>query len=67
MALTAERSPRSVCPSEVARALAGDWRPLMAQVRRVAGGLAEVEATQGGAVVDPQAARGPIRLRRVGG
>jgi hypothetical protein len=54
---------RSVCPSEVARALAADWRPLMPRVREVAAGMAEVAMTQGGVEVDPAAARGPIRLR----
>ena len=52
----------SFCPSEAARALAADWRPLMPDVRRVAAGLPLV-ATQGGAAVDPVAARGQIRLR----
>ena len=52
----------SFCPSEAARALAADWRPLMPEVRRVAAGL-PLLATQGGQPVDPLAARGPIRLR----
>lgn len=52
----------SFCPSEAARALSGDWRPLMADVRRVAANLPLV-ATQKGAPVDPVTARGPIRLR----
>ena len=52
----------SFCPSEAARALSDDWRPLMPRVRRVASGLPLV-ATQKGAPVDPLAARGPIRLR----
>lgn len=52
----------SFCPSEAARALSDDWRTLMPDVRRVAAGLPLV-ATQKGAVVDPVAARGPIRLR----
>lgn len=67
----------TVCPSEVAREVHaarggrtdGDgegWRELMEPVRRaarllVAGG--ECEITQGGKVVDPSTARGPIRLR----
>ena len=54
----------SICPSETARALASDWRPLMAEVRRVAAGLPDVKATQGGQPVDPVSARGPIRLER---
>jgi hypothetical protein len=52
----------SFCPSEAARALAPDWRPLMPDVRRVAATLPLV-ATQKGAAVDPRTARGPIRLR----
>jgi hypothetical protein len=49
------------CPSEAARALASEWRPLMPEVRRVAAGL-PLRATQKGVVVDPVTARGPIRL-----
>lgn len=52
----------SFCPSEAARALAEDWRPLMPEVRRVAAGLSLV-ATQKGTPVDPISAKGPIRLR----
>lgn len=51
----------SFCPSEAARALSGDWRPLMPEVRRVAGTLPLV-ATQKGRPVDPVGAKGPIRL-----
>lgn len=53
------------CPSEAARALAPDWRPLMPEVRRVAGRLVEEErlvATQRGCPVEPTEAKGPIRL-----
>ena len=49
------------CPSEAARALSDDWRPLMPEVRRVAGGL-PLRATRKGVEVEPVAARGPIRL-----
>lgn len=57
----------NICPSEVARGLAADWRPLMEPVRQaarelVAEGLLEI--TQGGRVVDPHDFKGPIRLRR---
>ena len=52
---------RTFCPSEAARALAEDWRPLMPEVRRVAAGL-PLCATQKGIAVDPVTARGPIRL-----
>ena len=54
---------KTFCPSEAARALSPDWRPLMPHVRRVAAGMEEVEATQKGEPVDPLTARGPIRLR----
>ena len=54
---------KSLCPSEVARALDPDWRPLMAEVRAVAAAMPEVMATRQGQEVDPLTARGPIRLR----
>ncbi len=61
---------RSICPSEVARALAGGedgpWRPLMGPVRRAALGLARagrIEILRKGKPVPPEAARGVIRLR----
>jgi hypothetical protein len=54
---------KSLCPSEVAKALAEDWRPLMPSVRAVAARMPEILATQGGVEVDPLVARGPIRLR----
>ena len=56
----------SFCPSEAARALAADWRPLMPEVRRTAASLAtagRLRVTQKGRAVDPATARGPIRLR----
>ena len=40
-----------------------DFRPLMDPVRRVARDMDAVEVTQKGRVVDPDTARGPIRLR----
>jgi len=57
----------TVCPSEVARA-AGDqgWRERMEPVREAARRLVargELDILQGGRVVDPSTARGPIRLR----
>lgn len=65
-----EARPRSatLCPSEVARQVADDWRPLMEPVRRAARRLVaagRVEVCQGGRVVDPSHARGPIRIRLV--
>lgn len=67
-ALDARARDSSICPSDVARAVAPDeWRPLMEPVRRAARRLVaagEVEITQGGHVVDPSTAKGPIRIRR---
>jgi hypothetical protein len=60
----------TICPSEAARAVGGqDWRPLMEPARAAARRLVargEVEITQGGRVVDPSTAKGPIRVRRTG-
>lgn len=63
-AQTAARAPGSISPSEVARALAADWRPLMGRIRALAAALPEVEATRRGIPVAPESATGPIRLRR---
>ena len=64
--LLARRAPgKSICPSEVARALAEDWRPLMPEVRATAARMAakgQLRVTQKGREIDPQSARGPIRL-----
>jgi hypothetical protein len=58
----------TACPSEAARAVGGDeWRDLMEPARRAARRLVargEIDITQGGSVVDPSTARGPIRLRK---
>lgn len=58
----------STCPSDAARAVADDWRPLMSEAREVARELARdgrVELTQRGEVLDPDGEwRGPIRIRR---
>ncbi len=67
----------SICPSEAARRVAAgsqggeaiDWRSLMEPARAAARRLVAkgaVEVTQGGRVVDPSTAKGPIRIRRVG-
>ena len=70
MAMAAMRGEgRSFCPSEVARRLAADWRPLLPRIRATAAELVcagRLEATQRGRAVDPLAARGPIRLKRPG-
>ena len=71
---TSTRGPdRSICPSEVARALAGGddgpWRPLMAPVRRAAAELARagrIEILRKGKPVPPEAMRGVVRLRAAG-
>jgi hypothetical protein len=57
---------RTICPSDAARALADDWRPLMQPVRDTASAMADdgrLQVTQGGAIVDARTARGAIRLR----
>jgi Protein of unknown function (DUF3253) len=65
----AARAPdRTICPSEVARALwPDDWRPHMSEVRAVGLTLAtagEIAITQGGEVRTPNdLIRGPIRYR----
>jgi hypothetical protein len=64
----------TICPSEAARAVAartGDgeeaaWRELMEPARAAARRLVAsgaVDIVQGGAVVDPSTATGPIRIR----
>ena len=66
MDLAARRGAgRTFCPSEAARALADDWRPLMDDVRAEAARLqreGRIKATQKGVEVDAAVARGPIRL-----
>lgn len=71
---TGERGPqRSICPSEVARALApaeAEWRRLLTPVRQAAARLAtagRVEILRKGKPVAPEAMRGVIRLRMRGG
>jgi hypothetical protein len=56
------RRGRSFCPSEVARELSDDWRPLMPRVRAVAAARAWLVATRGGVELDARAPGGPIRL-----
>ena len=71
--LDARAANASICPSEVARAVAPEhWRDLMPQVRVVAAQMAMAGAlriTQGPETVEPRAVlagqtRGPLRLRR---
>jgi hypothetical protein len=58
---------KSICPSEVARALAPEgWRPLMGPVRDAATALARtgrIEILRKGKPVDPESFKGVIRLR----
>ena len=75
LSLLAARAPgATICPSEAARAVhaANDgtdpdgWRELMEPARDAARQLVargEVVLTQRGAVVDPAAATGPLRIR----
>ncbi len=66
--LDARAQGATICPSEAARQVGGeDWRDLMEPARQAARRLVdagEVEITQGGRVVDPSTAKGPIRIRR---
>ena len=58
----------TICPSDAARAIGGEsWQELMEPARRAARRMVargELQITQGGSVVDPSTAKGPIRLRR---
>lgn len=61
---------KTICPSEVARAVAGDdeakWRPLMEPVREAAACLVaagKIVVTQKGKVVDMKSVKGAVRLR----
>ncbi len=71
--LAERREGATLCPSEVARALAKDdgaWRDLMPQVRHVAQRLANarrLSVTRGGVAVDATSPGGPIRLGRPAG
>jgi hypothetical protein len=66
--LEARDPGKTICPSDAARALAGDadFRPLMEPVRARAREMVargDLEITQSGNVVDMDTARGAIRLR----
>jgi len=66
--LAARARDASICPSEAARHVGGEkWQTLMESARMAARRLVArglVEITQGGMVVDPSRAKGPIRIRR---
>ena len=63
--LSARGRDKTICPSDVARALGGaSWRSLLPLVRETAHELearGELEVRQRGQRVDPRKARGPIR------
>ena len=65
--LNARARTSTICPSDAARAVGDDqWRGLMEPARRAARRMVargELQITQGGMVVDPSTAKGPIRLR----
>ena len=67
--LTERGAGKTVCPSEVARAVGADqWRDLMEPARaaaRRAVARGDAEITQAGRVVDPSTAKGPIRIRPI--
>ena len=65
---------KTICPSEAARAVSADpedqaaWQPLMEPARAAARRLVSqgrIVITQGGHVVEPSTAKGPIRLKLV--
>ena len=72
--LAARARTATICPSEAARRVSGAqgedpdaWRALMEPARMAARRLVargEVPSVQGGRVVDPSTAKGPIRIRR---
>ena len=66
--LGARARDASICPSEAARQVGGEsWQSLMEPTRMAARRLVaqgKVQITQGGKVVDPSRAKGPIRIRR---
>ncbi|WP_309617408.1 DUF2256 and DUF3253 domain-containing protein [Salinibacterium sp.] len=66
--LSTRAQDATICPSDAARAIGGEgWRDLMEPSRRAARRMVargELQITQGGSVVDPSTAKGPIRLRR---
>ncbi|MEZ5386330.1 MAG: DUF3253 domain-containing protein [Prosthecobacter sp.] len=67
MELASERGSTSTfCPSEAAKRVAKDWRPLMPRVQEVAAALMEkglLACTQRGQPAHPLKTRGAIRLK----
>ena len=68
LAQTIARGPdKSICPSEVARTLDPEWRPIMHLVRQTAARLAtegQIEILRKGKPIDPADMKGVIRLRQ---
>ncbi len=64
---TARGVDKSICPSEVARALDGEgWRSHLSRVRSVAADLARqgrIDILRKGKPIDPDRVKGVIRLR----
>ena len=61
---------KSICPSEVARALTSEWHGLMGRIRVIAIRLSQeqrIEILRKGKPVEPQAVKGVIRLRQKAG
>jgi Protein of unknown function (DUF3253) len=69
--LRARAADATICPSEVARELAGEdgsWRAAMPRIRDVAAGMVDagrLRVTRRGLDVDARSAGGPIRLGRL--
>ena len=67
LALATQRGPsKSICPSEVARALRPEWQSLLTEVRRTACRMAaagQIEILRKGRAVEPAGVKGVIRLR----
>jgi Protein of unknown function (DUF3253) len=56
----------SICPSEAAKDLSAEWRPLLGPVRRVAARLAQdgrIDILRKGRAIAPAEMKGVIRLR----
>ena len=67
--LASRANGATICPSEAARHVGREtWEELMEPARCAARRLVvsgEIQITQGGKVVDPSTAKGPIRLRKI--